>query len=142
MERFIEVRILQAVKEILSGRVNELLEELEFDVPLLEFGEYSGSNVIVPVVTLVSCERTEKERIIRLDSYTVSISLQLSESYDSDLYCFAYTHCIVFALTENPSLGGVVERAVICSKKYIPPKKLNCGEGWEVVITLRVTVEG
>jgi hypothetical protein len=46
------------------------------------------------------------------------------------------------ALKENPTLGGVVDRAVVVGEKYAPPKKPTFGQGWEVVLTLRVTVEG
>jgi hypothetical protein len=38
-------------------------------------------------------------------------------------------------------LGGIVDKAVITGKKYNPPKFQNCGEGWELVITLRITIE-
>ena len=46
------------------------------------------------------------------------------------------------ALKENPTLGGVVDRAVVCGEKYAPPKKPTFGQGWEIVLSLRVTVEG
>jgi hypothetical protein len=45
------------------------------------------------------------------------------------------------ALKENPTLGGVVDRAGVTGKKYTPPKKPHCGEGWGITITLRVMVE-
>jgi hypothetical protein len=35
----------------------------------------------------------------------------------------------------------VADRAVLTGKKYIPPKTAYCGEGWQAVFTLRVTVE-
>jgi hypothetical protein len=45
------------------------------------------------------------------------------------------------ALGENPTLGGIVDRAVVTAKKYTPPKKAYGGNEWEVVISLRITVE-
>jgi len=57
------------------------------------------------------------------------------------LYCYGYASAVCKALGENPSLGGVVDRAVVSGKKYSSPKKPGCGEEWETVITLRVTVE-
>jgi hypothetical protein len=65
----------------------------------------------------------------------------LPESPESELHCYAYSGAISWAVYDNPTLGGVVDRAVIVSKKYNPPKKINCGQGWEVSIGLRVTIE-
>jgi hypothetical protein len=44
-------------------------------------------------------------------------------------------------LGENPTLGGVVDRAAVTGKKYTPPKKAYGGNEWEVVISLRLTIE-
>jgi hypothetical protein len=82
---FIEEILLNSLKKLLSGPVNELLEEMERPVPPVEFGQsgftglssefrqgrnstafYGGGSVVVPVVILSTCERSEKERIIRL----------------------------------------------------------------------------
>ena len=138
---FIEQQIIDAVRKMLTGRVNELLGDAEFVIPLIEFGNYSG-NVVVPAATLFSCERSEKERIIKLDAYSLTITFTLPETPDSELHCYVYAWAVCKAFEENITLGGVVDRAVISGKKYIQPKKANCGQGWEVVLTLRITVEG
>jgi hypothetical protein len=83
----------------------------------------------------------EKERIIILDAYSLSITFSLPETPESELFCYAYSAAVCKALQENPTLGGVADRAVMIAKKYIPPKKINCGQGWELVLTLRITVE-
>jgi hypothetical protein len=57
------------------------------------------------------------------------------------LFCYAYAAVVKKSITENPSLDGVVSRAVLTGKKYVPPKKPHCGDGWEVILTLRLTVE-
>jgi hypothetical protein len=93
------------------------------------------------VVALASCERTEKERIILLDAYSLTITFSMPENPESELYCYAYANAFDKALGENVTLGGVAERAVITAKKFIPPKKPSFGQGWEMVISLRVTVE-
>ena len=148
MKNLIEIRIIEAVRKLLAGRVNELLGESEYQIPLIEFGNYQDGNSIVPGITLSSCERTEKERIIRLDSYSLTITFSLSETsspqetLESELYCYAYSGAVSRALYDDPTLGGMVDRAVIAGKKYVSPKKPHCGEGWEVVISLRVTIEG
>jgi hypothetical protein len=118
------------------------LEEAEFSVPPVEFGGYPGDSVVAPVVALSTCERTEKERIIRLDAYALTITSALPGCPDGELYCYAYAAAVDRALGEDPALGGVVDRAVLTGKKYVPPKKPHCGEGWEVILTLRLTVEG
>jgi hypothetical protein len=77
------------------------LAEEELPVPPVEFGCFGGGSVAVPVITLSTCERIEKERIIRLDAYTVTISFTLPESPDGELCCYAYA--VEKAIAENPS---------------------------------------
>ena len=127
---------------LLVGRVNELLGEMEFAVPAVEFGEYAGGSAVVPVINLSTCERSEKERIIRLDAYSLIVTFSVPETPESELHCYAYAAAVEKALGENPALDGTASRAVLVGKKYAPPKKAHCGDGWEVILTLRVTVEG
>jgi len=67
MKDFTELRILNAVHEVLTGRVNELIRDSHYNIPIIEFGHYIGRESISPVITLSSCEQTEKERIVRLE---------------------------------------------------------------------------
>jgi hypothetical protein len=121
--------------------VNEILSEWEFLMPVIEFSAFANKHTVVPAVSLVSCERTEKERIIRLDAYSVSITFTIPETQETELYCYGYAAAVCKAISENPTLGGIVDRAVVNGKKYSSPKKPGCGEDWEVTIDLRVTVE-
>ena len=139
---FIEQRIIGTIRKLLTVRVNELLGDLDFHIPLIELGEYVGNTAVSPAITLSTCERSEKERIIQLDAYSLIIAFSLPENPDSELHCYIYAWAVCKAVEENPALGGVVDRAVINGKKYIVPKEHNCGQGWEIVLTLRITVEG
>jgi hypothetical protein len=139
-EMFVEETIIGSVKQLLSGRVNEILEETEFPIPLIEFGDYRGGSAIVPVISLSTCERTEKERIIRLDAYTLTITFSLAETPGNEVCVYAYAAAVDRALAEDPALGGAVERAVLTGKKYVEPKTPHCGDCWNVVLTLRITV--
>jgi hypothetical protein len=99
------------------------------------------------VITLSTCERSEKERIIRLDAYTLTIAFTVPEHPSDQMSvgernCYAYAASVATALGENPTLGGAASRAVLTGKKYAPPKHPGTGEGWEAVLTLRITVEG
>jgi len=138
---FIEQRIIDAVRRLLVRQVNENLKQIEFALPLIELGNYEGADVVCPVVTLASNERTEKERIIRLDVYSLTIAFSLPPTPESELYCYIYSGAVSRAFYENPTLGGVADRAVITGKKYVPPKRLHNGEGWKIEFALRVTVE-
>ena len=140
-EGLIEPKIIEAVRGLLTGRVNEILREAEFVIPIIEFGDYEGGYAMSPVISLCSCERSDKERIIQLDAYTLTITFSLPETPEGELYCYAYSGAVSRALYDNPTLGGVADRAVITGKKYGSPKKPYCGEGWELVVTLRLTVE-
>ena len=139
---FTEEAIIGAVKKILDGRVNEIMRDWDYLMPVIDFKSVGGSYAVAPVVSLSSCERTEKERIIRLDAYSLSVSFTLEEHEDGELYCYGYAYAFGKALGEDITLGGIADRAVLTGKKYVPPKKPKCGEGWGLVITLRVTVEG
>jgi hypothetical protein len=139
---FIEENIINSVKKLLSGPVNELLGEMEYPIPLIEFGNYRGGSAVVPVEALSTCEQSEKERIIRLDAYTLTITFIVPEHPGGERNCYAYAASVATALGENPTLGGAASRAVLMGKKYVPPKHPRTGEGWEVVLTLRVIVEG
>jgi len=138
---FIEQSIIEAVKKLLDGRVNEILSNWEFLIPNIEFRKIGSSYTVAPVITISGCERTEKERIIRQDAYSLSITIALQEQEDGELYCYGYSTAFAKALGENVTLGGIVDRAVITGKKYVSPKKPHCGEGWGLVITLRINVE-
>jgi len=142
MNEFIELQILEAVRGLLVGRVNVLLNDLQLAIPPVDLSDYKGGAAVVPVIALAMCERTEKERIILLDAYSLTITFNVPETGDSELICYAYSSAVGRALGENPSLGGVVDRVVVSGKKYVPPKVANCGMEWQVIITLRITVEG
>jgi hypothetical protein len=120
---YVEEAITGAVKRLLAGRVNEILADGEFPVPPVEFGGYVGRSATVPVIVLSTCERIEKERIIRLDAYALTITFSLPENPDGELSCYAYAAAVEKAIAEDPALDGVASRAVLTGKKYVPPKK-------------------
>jgi hypothetical protein len=138
---FIEEKLLNSVKKLLSGRVNELLGETEYPIPPVEFGNYRGGSAVVPVIGLSTCERSEKERVIRLDAYTLTIIFTVPEHPAGERNCYAYAGAVATALGENPTLGGIASRAVLAGKKYAPPKQSGTGGDWEAILTLRLTVE-
>jgi len=139
MKNFIETRIINAVQFLIETRVNEIFRDYEILTPIIEFGKFNSA--VVPEITINSCETTEKERIVKIDAYSVSITFTVPDTPDSEVFCYGYCHVFNKAVSGNPTLGGVVERAVITEKKYVPPKVRNCGQEWQVVISLRVTVE-
>ena len=144
---FIEENIINSVRKLLSGRVNALLGETEYPIPPVEFGNYRGGSAVVgacsPVISLSTCERTEKERAVRLDVYTLTITFTVPEWPGGERNCYAYASSVATALKENPTLGGVVDhRAELTGKKYIPPKQSGTGGEWTIILTLRITVEG
>jgi hypothetical protein len=142
MMELIEMRIIEAVRGLLVGRVNELLREVEFSIPALEFGACGCGYAVEPVIVLSECERTEKERIIRLDTFALTVTFSLPDATESERFLYAYAGAVCRAVYDDPTLGGITDRAVIVNKKYIAPKKAHCGEGWALVISMRLSVEG
>jgi hypothetical protein len=141
LKDFIEQQIIAAARGLLTGRVNEILREAEFAIPLVEFGDYGCSYSAAPAISLSSCERTEKERVIRLDSYSLAITFTFIDTPESELYCYAYAGAVGRAVYDDPTLGGVADRAVVTGKKYNSPKNPHCGDDWGMIITLRITIE-
>jgi hypothetical protein len=151
---FIEEKIINSLKKLLSGQVNELLGEMEYPIPPIEFGQsgftglssefWQGRNSMAPIISLSSCERSEKERIVRLDAYTLTIAFTVPEWPSGqrsvgERNCYAYAALVAAALKENPTLGGIANWVEFTGKKYVPPKQ---GGDWELVLSLRATVEG
>jgi hypothetical protein len=160
MGLFIEETIVNSLKSLLAGRVNELLGETEYPIPPIEFGHsgftglspefrqslnstafYGGGSAIVPVIGLSACEGSEKERIIRLDAYSLTITFAVPEHPEGERNCYAYASSVATALAENPTLGGAASRAVLAGKKYVQPKHPGTGEGWEVELKIHVLVD-
>jgi hypothetical protein len=134
-----EERILAAVKSLLAWTVNDILEESGLSIPLIEcpaLNTAGGYSVTVPDVRLTMAERTEKDRIIRLDAYTLTVTFSLPEQ-DGERNCYAYAGAVEKALKMNPTLDG----AALVKKEYRGPRHSGTGEDWEAVLTLRVTVE-
>jgi hypothetical protein len=142
MNDLIELQIISAVRELLTGRVNELLGDMPLQIPFIEFSDYKGGAAVVPVIVLSSCERSEKERLLLIDAYSLSITFNVPETADVELFCYAYAAAVGKALYINPTLGGIADRVLVTGKKYIQPKTTNCGQDWQVLISLRITVEG
>jgi hypothetical protein len=138
---FIEEIIINSLKFLLAGRVNELLEETEYPIPPVEFGSYRGGSVVVPAISLSTCERSEKERIVRLDAYTLTITFTVPEWPGGERNCYAYASSVATALRENPTLGGAASRAELTGKKYTPPKQSGTGGEREIELKVRVLVE-
>jgi hypothetical protein len=138
---FIEEIIINSLKSLLKGRVNELLTETEFPIPPVEFGNYRGGSAVAPVIGLSTCERSEKERVIRLDAYTLTIAFAVPEYPEGERNCYAYASSVATALGEDPALGGTASRAVLTGRKYSPPKQSGTGEDWGITLTVRVTVQ-
>jgi hypothetical protein len=138
----IEEILLDSVKKLLTGRVNELLGDVEFLIPPIEFSHKTTSSYYstTPALWLSTGELTEKERIVRLDVYTLTITLNVPEYPEGERNCYAYAGAVSTALGDDPTLGGVVDRAVLTGKKYIPPKHSGTGGDWEMVLTLRFTI--
>jgi hypothetical protein len=120
--------------------VNELLGEAEYDVPLVEFGNYRGGGVAAPALALSACERGEKERIVRVEAYSLTITFAVPDYPAGERNCYAYASTVATALKENPTLNGAVDRAELTGKRYVPPKVAGVGD-WERALSLRITIE-
>jgi hypothetical protein len=138
-----EENIINSLKSLLSGRVNEILGEAEFLIPPVEFTHKpnGGYYSVTPELVISTCERSEKDRIVLLDVYKVTITFTMPEPY-GERNSYAYAGAVDRALWEDPTLGGTADYALLVKKEYKTPKRPGTGEDWEAVLILRVTAEG
>jgi hypothetical protein len=139
---FVEEKILGAVMRLLDEPVNYYLAEMDMIVPRIDVCGMPGREDICPQIVLTSCERFEKERIVRLDAYSLTITFEVPDSEEAESQSYAYGAAFERALDSDPTLQDTASRILLVHKKYIAPKHEGCGEGWKIVITLRITIEG
>jgi hypothetical protein len=109
---YMEEIIINSLKSLLAGRVNELLGEAEFLIPPVEFTRKpnGGYYAITPELAISTCERSEKDRVVLLDAYKVTITFTVPEHSDrrsaGERNGYAYAGAVDRALREDPTLGG------------------------------------
>jgi hypothetical protein len=134
-----EEMLLEMTEELLSGAVNFYLNELDETVPQLEIvkNRSLGGYGVKPDIDISECELSEKERIIKLQAYTVNISFCLKGSENKRLL-YIYAYAIEKAINDDPTFGSVADRVTLSHKKY----SQKTADVWEIVITVRATMEG
>jgi hypothetical protein len=128
----VEERIIGAVWGLLLGGVNEVLAEIDDFVPPVERpGAGLAARPARCAVEIAAVERTEKERIVRLDACRVKIMIT---AFESD--CYRYAYALEKAIDRDFTLGGVVENVLFEKKVYTQKTHLV-----EAEFGLRITVE-
>ena len=136
----IELKIIEALRKLLTGRVMEILLDFPQYTQFFDKGYFHDLQSISPTITVRICKRTEKERIIRLRTYIVNIFFELPDTPDSEFFSYLYSNSVFRALHENLTLDGSVFFAGGKSVDFKQPEKPGCGESWKIVITLNVSV--
>jgi hypothetical protein len=133
-----EEMLLEMTAALLGGAVNFYLNELDETVPLFEIDvrHKLGGYGVVPDIDISECELSDKERVIKLQAYTLKISFCVKGSENKRLL-YIYAYAIEQAINDDPTFGSVADRVTLTHKKYF---QKDTGT-WDVVITLRATVE-
>jgi hypothetical protein len=123
---------------LLGGAVNFYLGELDEAVPLFEIDvrHKLGGYGIKPDIDISECELSDKERVIRLQAYTLKISFCVKGSENKRLL-YIYAYAIEKAISDDVTFGGVADRVVVSHKKY----SQKTADLWEIVISVRATIE-
>jgi hypothetical protein len=139
---YIEESIVNSLKSVLLGRVNELLGEAEFLIPPIEFTHTpnGGYYAVTPELSVSTCERSEKDRIVLLDAYKATVAFTIPEQ-NGERNCYAYAGTVDRVLREDPTLGGTADYALLVKKEYKAPKRPGTGEPWEVELQIRILVD-
>jgi methyl coenzyme M reductase beta subunit len=122
------------------GNTGLYIEEKILKAVRLMVEDTAGDGTLVSVV-LSSCERSRKERVVRVDAYMVTVTADLPCGEESEHEAYAFAAGVEATLANDPALGGAADRAALAGKKYLPARMPGVGEGWRVLLTLRVTVE-
>ncbi|GHU40836.1 hypothetical protein FACS1894190_08210 [Spirochaetia bacterium] len=135
----IEEQLIEMINEILTSTVNFYLSEMEEFVPLVELSSSGklGSYGVCPQIELSEAARTDKDRIVRTDAYTMTITFVMnSQNNKRDVYCYAAA--LESAINDDPTFGGVADRVAFVNRKYKGMAE-SSGE-CQAVFTLRVTI--
>jgi hypothetical protein len=89
---------------------------------------------------LESGEKTEKDRIVGLDVYVLSI-IFYSPECEGEMISYAFGAAIEKALEDDPTMGGAADKAVLTTKSYKEPAHRGAGGDWEAVFKIRLSVE-
>jgi len=71
----------------------------------------------------------------------LTVTFPVFDTVESELFCYAYADAVNKVLADDVTLGCIADRALITEKKYVPPKKSDCGLEWELNISMRITIE-
>jgi hypothetical protein len=128
-----EEMLLEMTAELLSGGVNFYLNELDETVPLFEIEKCRslGGYGVKADIDISECELSDKERIIKLQAYTLTITFCV-KGFEHKRLLYIYAYAIEKAIADDPTFGGVADRVAVTHKKY---------SAEQVVITLRATLE-
>lgn len=144
-----EEAILNATRKLLTKEAKAILAEIEEE----EADEVRCASLEVPSgvsdqpyhigffdLSIVQAEIEEKDRIVKVGRYTVTIALEPDGRYPA-LQCYRYAAAVERALRENPTIGGVAAYAAVTRKKYAFPKVAGSGEPHRLTLTMTVTKE-
>jgi hypothetical protein len=128
-----EEMLLEMTEELLSSAVNYYLNELDETVPLFEIEKKRslGAYGVKPLIDITECELSEKERVIKLQAYTLTITFCV-KGFENKRLLYIYAYAIEKAIACDPTFCGVADRVALTHKKY---------SAEQVVITLRATLE-
>jgi hypothetical protein len=132
-----EETLLEMTAELLTGAVNYYLSEFDVAVPQFETDSPRrlGAFGVRPEIEIAECELSDKERIIKLEAYTLKTSFQV-KGLDNKNHIYYYALAIQKAIDDDVTFGGVADRVTLTRKKYTQRDGM-----WDVVLTLRATLE-
>jgi hypothetical protein len=133
-----EEMLLEMTAALLGGAVNFYLNELDETLPQFEIDvrHKLGGYGVVPVIDISECELSDKERVIKLQAYTLKISFSVKGSENKRLL-YVYAYAIEQAINDDVTFGGVADRVALVHKKY----SQKTADLWEIVISVRAVVE-
>jgi hypothetical protein len=133
-----EEMLLEMTAELLGGAVNFYLNELDEAVPQFEIDvrHKLGGYGVVPDIDISECELSDKERVIKLQAYTLKISFCVKGSENKRLL-YVYAYAIEQAINDDVTFGGVADRVMLTHKKF---NQVNA-DTWEIVLSVRATIE-
>ena len=137
----IKEKLIAVIQDLLTDKVNEILSDMQFPIPLIDFSNNGTDKVIIPSLTLTSCDFAEKEYAMGLCTYLLNITFDVSDMKDSELCYYVYAAAVEKAIKEDVTLGGFAKLVVFSGKKYDLLQKTLAGEKKEVLLYYQITVD-
>ena len=144
-----ECAIVKALLSLLQNRMPDELAAIDTEedddtrsLPLETIAdeEERGSRLPSAIVTIGKAETTEKDRIVRRETFKATVSIRPSGERRA-LQCYRYAAALSRVIAADPTLGGIATASFVTAKDFLFPGYAGREDGYRALITVTVSME-